>query len=156
MSLYCFNKLVRSVNQTHWHFISSYDSACFVNVHHTPDSKVHGANIGPTWVLTAPDRLNDAPNAYWYQGIISWLLAIVIFTSIFLLLSCWRNCVNVAVKRRLPAYHAEVQGQDSHLSFHRQRTRALNDMYCACAVCTIHATILCIKSYILWRCSWIV
>ena len=24
-------------------------------LHATPDSKVHGANMGPTWVLSAPD-----------------------------------------------------------------------------------------------------
>ena len=26
-----------------------------------PDSKVHGANMGPTWVLVAPDRPHVAP-----------------------------------------------------------------------------------------------
>ena len=26
-----------------------------------PDSKVHGANMGPTWVLTAPDGPHDGP-----------------------------------------------------------------------------------------------
>ena len=29
-----------------------------------PDSKVHGANMGPTWVLSAPDR----PHEPYYQG----------------------------------------------------------------------------------------
>ena len=26
-----------------------------------PDSKVHGANMGPTWILTAPDGPHDGP-----------------------------------------------------------------------------------------------
>ena len=30
----------------------------------TPDSKVHGANIGPTWVLSAPDGPHIAPWEY--------------------------------------------------------------------------------------------
>ena len=30
-----------------------------------PDSKVHGANMGPTWVLSAP----DGPHELCYQGI---------------------------------------------------------------------------------------
>ena len=34
---------------------------------HTPDSKFHGANMGPTWVLSAPDGphvrpMNDSKN----------------------------------------------------------------------------------------------
>ena len=28
---------------------------------HIPDSKVHGANMGPTWVLSAPDRPHLVP-----------------------------------------------------------------------------------------------
>ena len=28
---------------------------------HTPDSKVHGANMGPTWVLSAPDGPHAGP-----------------------------------------------------------------------------------------------
>ena len=27
----------------------------------TPDSKVHGANMGPTWVLSAPDEPHVGP-----------------------------------------------------------------------------------------------
>ena len=27
----------------------------------TPGSKVHGANMGPTWVLSAPDGRHDGP-----------------------------------------------------------------------------------------------
>ena len=28
---------------------------------HIPDSQVHGANMGPTWVLSAPDGLHVGP-----------------------------------------------------------------------------------------------
>ena len=28
---------------------------------HSPDSKVHGANMGPTWVLSAPDGPHIGP-----------------------------------------------------------------------------------------------
>ena len=28
---------------------------------HNPDSKVHGANMGPTWVLSAPDGPHVGP-----------------------------------------------------------------------------------------------
>ena len=30
-------------------------------IHHYPDSKVHGANMGPTWVLSAPDGPHVGP-----------------------------------------------------------------------------------------------
>ena len=30
-------------------------------VHDIPDSKVHGANMGPTWVLSAPDGPHVRP-----------------------------------------------------------------------------------------------
>ena len=30
-------------------------------LHHNPDSKVHGANMGPTWVLSAPDGPHVGP-----------------------------------------------------------------------------------------------
>ena len=30
-------------------------------VKNTPDSKVHGANMGPTWVLSAPDGPHAGP-----------------------------------------------------------------------------------------------
>ena len=29
--------------------------------HHCPDSEVNGANMGPTWVLSAPDGTHDGP-----------------------------------------------------------------------------------------------
>ena len=33
-----------------------------------PDSNVHGANMGPTWVLSAPDGPHVGPNEAAYQG----------------------------------------------------------------------------------------
>ena len=36
------------------------DTSALVEVIY-PDSKVHGANMGPTWVLSAPDGLNVGP-----------------------------------------------------------------------------------------------
>ena len=30
-------------------------------LYHNPDSKVHGANMGPTWVLSAPDGPHVGP-----------------------------------------------------------------------------------------------
>ena len=44
-----------------------------------PDSKVHGANMGPTWVLSAPDGPMLAPWTL-FQGIyftITWVLATI-------------------------------------------------------------------------------
>ena len=32
-----------------------------VQLHHSPESKVHGANMGPTWVLSAPDGTHVGP-----------------------------------------------------------------------------------------------
>ena len=39
--------------------------------HNLSDSKVHGANMGPTWVLSAPDGPHDGPLnlAISYQGL---------------------------------------------------------------------------------------
>ena len=31
------------------------------NIEHIPDSNVHGANMGPTWVLSAPDGPHVGP-----------------------------------------------------------------------------------------------
>ena len=33
-----------------------------------PDSKVHGANMGPTWVLSAPDGPHAGSHEPCYQG----------------------------------------------------------------------------------------
>ena len=48
----------------------------FTCVRHTPDSKVHGANMGPTWVLSAPDGPHVGPMnlAIWDIIYISWLV----------------------------------------------------------------------------------
>ena len=42
------------------HFISGHVPSLFL-MDDIPDSKVHGANMGPTWVLLAPDGPHDGP-----------------------------------------------------------------------------------------------
>ena len=41
--------------------LSSADKLAGCLVPNHPDSKVHGANMGPTWVLSAPDRSHVGP-----------------------------------------------------------------------------------------------
>ena len=43
------------------HNISSLFSYSHVNLTNFPESKVHGANMGPTWVLSAPDGPHVGP-----------------------------------------------------------------------------------------------
>ena len=35
---------------------------------HVPDSKIHGANMGPTWVLSAPDGPHVGPMNFAIRG----------------------------------------------------------------------------------------
>ena len=42
-------------------FLSKWLCCWFVKYHIDPDSKVHGANMGPTWVLSAPDGPHVGP-----------------------------------------------------------------------------------------------
>ena len=62
----------------------------------TPDSKVHGANMGPTWVLSAPDgphagpmnlAITEGPIAlladlvlYWGINGLHWMASVVIYS----------------------------------------------------------------------------
>ena len=39
-----------------------------------PDSKIHVANIGPTWVLSAPGGPHVGPNEPCYQGFVAGML----------------------------------------------------------------------------------
>ena len=39
---------------------------------HIPDSKVHGANMGPTWVLSDPDGPHVGPMNLAIRDIIIW------------------------------------------------------------------------------------
>ena len=50
-----------SVSET---FVFSYSVLLYV----VPDSKVHGANMGPTWVLSAPDRPHVGPMNHAIRG----------------------------------------------------------------------------------------
>ena len=49
-----------------------------------PDSKVHGANMGPIWVLSAPDGPHVGPMAFAIRACLQWYLLVwsrVIITS---------------------------------------------------------------------------
>ena len=52
-----------STFRIYWHFVLRIHGSCqllkcWSNI---PDSKVHGANMGPTWALSAPDRPHAGP-----------------------------------------------------------------------------------------------
>ena len=59
ISLYQFMK--RKHHKNIITFRAMYTSLCFLKSNHNPDSKVHGANMGPTWVLSAPDGPHVGP-----------------------------------------------------------------------------------------------
>ena len=40
----------------------------FLKMNDEPDSKVHGANMGPTWVLSAPDGPHFGPRNVAIRG----------------------------------------------------------------------------------------
>ena len=42
-------------------FMSKLDSTNAADIHGSPDSKVHGANMEPTWVLSAPSGPHVGP-----------------------------------------------------------------------------------------------
>ena len=44
-----------------WSGWGSYATMYRAYIHYDPDSKIHGANMGPTWVLSAPDGLHVGP-----------------------------------------------------------------------------------------------
>ena len=41
-------------------------------VKHVPESKVHGANMGPTWVLSAPDGPHAGPMNLAIRDLMEW------------------------------------------------------------------------------------
>ena len=47
--------------KTFWQFDVSMEKCLEKNIHGIPDSKVHGANMGPTWVLSAPGGPHVGP-----------------------------------------------------------------------------------------------
>ena len=52
--------LALPIHQQPWYWLwSKYHKTFFF--HHYPDSKVHGANMGPIWVLSAPDGPHVGP-----------------------------------------------------------------------------------------------
>ena len=63
-------KIAQHVFCTKWHVIYYVINLLSLCITHSdtiilavtnPDSKVHGANMGPTWVLSAPDRPHVGP-----------------------------------------------------------------------------------------------
>ena len=61
-----------------------------------PDSKVHGANMGPTWVLSAPDGPHIGPMnfAIWDQDLgpgFVWYNSVASLTSVYIVLKFWAN-----------------------------------------------------------------
>ena len=59
------------------------------NIQDIPDSKVHGANIGPTWVLSAPDGPHVGPMnlairdaAWWLHAVYPWHQGYLLITEI--------------------------------------------------------------------------
>ena len=55
---WCFVYTIRQITVV-W-FVTRLYSECLV-FHVMPDNKVHGANMGPTWVLSAPDGPHVGP-----------------------------------------------------------------------------------------------
>ena len=53
-----YPRFVAGIDLPHQDVVDSYNPAWISN---TPDSQIHGANIGPTWVLSAPDGAHVGP-----------------------------------------------------------------------------------------------
>ena len=74
-----------------WSVGNSLYQTCQISI--VPDSKVHGANMGPTWVLSAPDGPNDGPKNLAIRGVqlvspdsvnaLTWACQIGIWTHTF-------------------------------------------------------------------------
>ena len=62
----------------------------------TPDSKVHGANMGPTWVLSAPDRPHIGPMNFAIWGVYRAFLEDLLFCKEDIGLIC-QYCVVIAL-----------------------------------------------------------
>ena len=50
-----------------------------------PDSKAHGANMGPTWVLSAPDGLQVGPMNLAIRVVYTLMLDLMIVVELFVL-----------------------------------------------------------------------
>ena len=56
----------------YWESIVYSDRKVRIRVYSVPDSKVHGANMGPTWVLSAPDGPHVGPMNLAIRGASMW------------------------------------------------------------------------------------
>ena len=70
-----------------------------------PDSKVHGANMGPTWVLSAPDGPHVGPMNLAIRGYIAMVLGVTIITSRW-----YSTCASTIL---LPKFLAKFQSDQS-------------------------------------------
>ena len=59
---YHFLSLSKEIQHIKYESWGSWNISCELwSYNDRPDSKVHGANMGPTWVLSAPDGHHDGP-----------------------------------------------------------------------------------------------
>ena len=86
-----------------------------------PESKVHGANMGPTWVLSAPDGPHFGPMnlvirvaakgnfPYEYDKPLHWIIFSACNSRLILRVSCQKGpylpCVSMAGRALLAGYH---------------------------------------------------
>ena len=59
LHIYHITAIIDMLAETHFNIKKPYQQNR--NSHHNPDSKVHGTNMGPTWVLSAPDGPHVGP-----------------------------------------------------------------------------------------------
>ena len=76
------------------------DNLCFGWVNYCTDSKVHGANMGPTWVLSAPDGPHIDPMSLAIKVYLSKKISIQVEFTFFIFIGwpgavCWRACTLV-------------------------------------------------------------
>ena len=96
--------------QTAFSLISSADlvliHGLFTAVTKRPDSKVHGANMGPTWVLSAPDVPHDDPMnlAIRECNISHSFSALLQFDTGQFNLRDYFNCTGTVLRKRNAAY----------------------------------------------------
>ena len=82
-----------------------------------PDSKVHGANMGPTWVLSAPDGPHVGPMnfAIWGSAVVYLHHIGIIQVRVFLLVGRQHACT---WNNKFQWRHNEHDGLSNHQRFH--------------------------------------
>ena len=59
-------------SEVEWRQSNISQAGSFWNEKHIPDSKVHGANMGPTWVMSAPDEPHISPMNLAIRDVYRW------------------------------------------------------------------------------------